>query len=643
MQDFDHIAIEKLNLSRRTVHALARSGILTIGNLRQFYKDKDKFKIRNIGQKSLDEISKALNELPGNLPSLTQVEKHPVQLDLREDTKIDEEIQAPVDVLGLSPSIKGQLKKHGIKTIDDIRKVPDSVLLNINLIGPKNLAEIRRLLTKFVSKPTTAIVVETIKPPEKKPITWAEVVEGYFRNEKDVYCYILISRFGFEPKTLEEIATGLGVTRERVRQIQEAVAIRYLKYIRLSGAIGLLEKIEEIFSTYRDKLSLVSFESILTKEGLLGQLSQSITKEHIKNLNLLETLICWLNLLSNKRYNLQPIEFSVNISDLVRAGNVSISDHVTLLKVSTKQRRTIKRKVFFTGGITIKETMKILSADERIASLVLESLNLGKIDKEWFSLKNFETDKDNSKIPLRIAGLKMLAVNPEMEINTFYEGLRRHASRFYASIAPIHIISHILPLLGFEVIDSKVRTNLLTDSALSRSEKSLIAVIRKHEGVASFLEIAEEFFLQRLSLPSVSVTLKRSPIVEKADDGLYILRGTNILWPQIENARRRQKRFSQDAEITHGLDGIVRMKFTVSSYAFLTGVISSSGLRELSGSWSVVYDGKLLGEAKIDEAYLWGLAKLLKKLDVKMGERIQLALNTWNRTLSAEKVKNEPT
>jgi hypothetical protein len=348
-------------------------------------------------------------------------------------------------------------------------------------------------------------------------------------------------------------------------------------------------------------------------------------------------------LLSNKRYNLQPIEFSVNISDLVRAGNVSISDHVTLLKVSTKQRRTIKRKVFFTGGITIKETMKILSADERIASLVLESLNLGKIDKEWFSLKNFETDKDNSKIPLRIAGLKMLAVNPEMEINTFNEGLRRHASRFYASIAPIHIISHILPLLGFEVIDSKVRTNLLTDSALSRSEKSLIAVIRKHEGVASFLEIAEEFFLQRLSLPSVSVTLKRSPIVEKADDGLYILRGTNILWPQIENARRRQKRFSQDAEITHGLDGIVRMKFTVSSYAFLTGVISSSGLRELSGSWSVVYDGKLLGEAKIDEAYLWGLAKLLKKLDVKMGERIQLALNTWNRTLSAEKVKNEPT
>ena len=63
MQEFDHIAIETLNLSRRTYHALVRSGVLTIGNLRQFYKDKDKYQIRNIGQKSLDEISKALDGL----------------------------------------------------------------------------------------------------------------------------------------------------------------------------------------------------------------------------------------------------------------------------------------------------------------------------------------------------------------------------------------------------------------------------------------------------------------------------------------------------------------------------------------------------------------------------------------------------
>lgn len=83
------------------------------------------------------------------------------------------------------------------------------------------------------------------------------------------------------------------------------------------------------------------------------------------------------------------------------------------------------------------------------------------------------------------------------------------------------------------------------------------------------------------------------------------------------------------------------MRLTVSSYAFLTGVVGSYGIRELSGSWSVTHDDKPFGEAKIDDVYLWGLAKLFKKLDIKMGERIELALNTWNRTLSVEKVKNE--
>ena len=78
----------------------------------------------------------------------------------------------------------------------------------------------------------------------------------------------------------------------------------------------------------------------------------------------------------------------------------------------------------------------------------------------------------------------------------------------------------------------------------------------------------------------------------------------------------------------------------MSSYAFLTGVVGAYSIKELSGSWSVIHDSKAFGEARIDEVYLWGLAKLFKELDVKMGDRIELGFNTWNRTVSVEKVNN---
>jgi hypothetical protein len=645
MQEFDHISIEALNLPRRIYHALVRSRVLTIGNLRQFYLDKDKRQVQNIGQKSLEEISKALEELPNNSSLLPIAQKGPVQLQFQEDRILEKTAQSSIDVLSLSAAIRGMLKKYGIRTVDDLRKTPNSKLLNIKLIGPKKLIEINRLLDEFINNNSSSVVQQPIvhahvTTSEKKIITWSQVVEDYFRSEKDVYSYILISRFGYTPKTLEEIATELEVTRERVRQIQEAVAVRYLKHIRFSGVTRLLEKIEEVFSEYGDSLSLHSLKTILETEGVLGQFSETLKSNHIKNLDLLETLICWLSLISNKKYTLQPIEFSVDISELIKSGKISIRDHATLMSISKKERRKIKRKLMFTGGITIKEASKILSKDERVAFLVLKNLSLQKIDDQWFTFKSLADDKDNSKIPLRVAGLKMLAVNPMMNSDTFHDGLRRHASRFYAGMAPMHVVEHVLPKLGFEIKDSKVSTQLSVKGILSRSEKCLISAIKKNGEVASFLEIAEEFFLQNLSLPAVSVTLKRSPIAERVNEGFHKLRGTEISWQHIEDAKRRQKRFAQDDKITHGLDGVVRMKFTVNSYAFLTGVVGAYSVKELAGSWSVIHKDKSYGEAKIDEVYMWGLAKLFKELGVKMGDRMELGFNTWNRSLSVERIEH---
>jgi len=452
MQEFDHIPIESLNLSRRTYHALSRGGVLTIGNLRDFYTNRGKYRVRNVGDKSFGEIAKALESLDMSLPLSVLAEKDTVQLPIYDEEVIKTASQLSIDVLSLPRVIKGALKKNGVKTVKDLLTLSDSSLSSFNRVGPKALTTIKLCCEDFAKNYSAFIVAHPkLVVTEKKTATWGQIAEEYFSHEKDIYSYILISRFGFSPKTLEEIATELGVTRERVRQIKEAVAVRYLKHIRFSGAIRLLEKIEEVFATHGDGLSLSSLKAILKKEGVLGQFSEPIRTEHIRNLDLLETMICWLNLLSNKKYAMQPIEFSVDISDLTKSGRISIRDRATLMNIPKKERRKIRRKVLFTGGITVKEASKILSKDERVAVLALKDLNLQKVDDEWSTFNRLAKDEDNSRIPLRIAGLKMLAVNPIMDIDSFHDGLLRHASRFYAGIAPIYVIEHVLPILGFEI------------------------------------------------------------------------------------------------------------------------------------------------------------------------------------------------
>ncbi len=302
-------------------------------------------------------------------------------------------------------------------------------------------------------------------------------------------------------------------------------------------------------------------------------------------------------------------------------------------------RRKLRRKVRFTGGINIKEASKILSEDEHTTELVLRGLNLERIEDYWYSLNAHDAENDGSKIPLRIGGLKMLAVKPDIHFDIFYDGLRRYINRLYPSIAPKNVVAHILKLLGFEIDEQElVSSRLNKKNILSQSEKSLASAITRNGGVASFLEIAEEFFLQNLSLAAVSVTLKRSPIVEKVDEGLYKLRGTEISWHQIDIGKKRQKRFSQDEEVAHGLDGIVRIRLTVNSYTYLTGVVGSYSAKGMYGSWSVLHNDESFGDARMDESYLWGLAKIFKRLDVQMGDRIELAFNTWDRSLSVRKV-----
>ncbi|GEM_PF-2581236 len=655
MRDRNQDPIENLKLSSRIRHLLLRTGILTVSDIKIFMMRNNLMKIRQIGEKGSNEIINALDAYKEfSLPNV--VNEIPKRQSLISKEGID---KLSIDLIELPRTAKNPLKRKGIKTVGDLQNASEADLLEINRIGPKLLKEIKQTLFAIYANPDKYLVQsnflledEKVNDSQskiehiavelaKKKVNWSDIVQDHFEVEKDNYTFIMLSRYGVNPKTLEEIAVKFGVTRERVRQIQVAAALRFLNHVRLKrGSPEILKKVVEILSSHGDDLSLEKFREKLIEMDILGEFSTSFVSERISKVNLFEALICWLTLISNPKYSLVPAILPVDINSLKNSKIVSINDVEILRNISSKERRKIKRKVYFTGGINIKDAIALLSANERIATMVLDDLKLKKLENSWYTLNSFDVKVDGGKVPLRVAGLKILSITSEVDFSIFCDGLNKHVNRFYAMLAPPNVLKHFLPLLGFEISEyDKVSTKLSVAEALSKSENSVISAIVRNDGVASFYEIAEEFFQNKLSLPAVSVTLRRSPIVEKLDDGFYKLRGVEITWQQIEIAKKRQKRFSQDDEVIYGLDGVIRMNLTISNYAYLTGVIGVNKLRELSGSsWLIVHEKQSFGKAKMDDVYLWGLGPLFKSLNVQIGERIELGFDTRDKTLSMRKV-----
>ena len=76
--------------------------------------------------------------------------------------------------------------------------------------------------------------------------------------------------------TLEEIASEINVTRERVRQIQQLVARNFINHTRKLYNNELQLEIFDILNHYGKDLSLKTLKSILVKKRILGEFSAQI-------------------------------------------------------------------------------------------------------------------------------------------------------------------------------------------------------------------------------------------------------------------------------------------------------------------------------------------------------------------------------
>lgn len=233
-----------LGLSARPYNALMGDGITTIGQLAAMSREQIR-EVRNVGEKSLAEIEEKLTAYLSEHPLPDEAEKGPSEPEAQAvEPLLSQPLSPPPDptplgVLGLSARPYNALKRAGITTIGQLAAISRKQIWEVRNVGEKALAEIESKLEAYLADPSRfkapAVAKESpplplAPPPDSEmPDTSADEqtlpvqVEKWLSVLTDRQRQVIRWRYGLdgsEPETLEEVGQRLGITRERVRQIQ---------------------------------------------------------------------------------------------------------------------------------------------------------------------------------------------------------------------------------------------------------------------------------------------------------------------------------------------------------------------------------------------------------------------------------------
>lgn len=260
--------VSTLGLSVRSENCLSGSNIIFVGDLVQKSPD-ELMSIQNFGRRCLQEIETLLKKLELGLSMHIQADylnldeevlpPSPFSFGSEQSTPQEEETYFPhqddlkipaalralrfpldllkrVELLGLSARASNYLKSNNVTYLGDIVHLSESTLFRSRNLGRKTVQEIKDKLSVYELRLDMNI---RSWPPENLQALSAEydiylvqqntegLKQSFYRTLNKLsdpkHACILRSRIGVDtpPKTLEELGQELGITRERVRQIQK--------------------------------------------------------------------------------------------------------------------------------------------------------------------------------------------------------------------------------------------------------------------------------------------------------------------------------------------------------------------------------------------------------------------------------------
>jgi hypothetical protein len=393
--------------------------------------------------------------------------------------------------------------------IERILSEPDSIASVVR--GPELLAELE-LLAFAVARLEQLSLDEALN----------ELVVASARNRRNQIT-ALEARFGWSgdpPKTLEEAARPLGVTRERVRQIES----RFLKDLpsrlylpQLEAAIDTLESAAPIEINAAADLLVVT-----------GKCKRRLDVEAI-----IETA---------HRFR---FETDLAVDEVRHKGRLVVGSRSSVRNVATAARKLSGMAgVASVYEVSASEESNAATADE--CRRILRALsNVEFLNDDWFWVADLPTGRNRlSNIARRV-----LSVASPQTVHSIREGVRRAFTYRAKSNARYELLStppsDVLTTFfernpEFRIQDGSVQPIHPLDyrEELGDVDRALVEVFRSTAtGVLDRRGVVEACLARGLNESSVSIFLTYSPIVEHAGLDIWKLRGVGVDPTAIEALR----------------------------------------------------------------------------------------------------------
>lgn len=450
---------------------------------------------------------------------------------------------------------------------------------------------------------------------------------------------ILVARYGQHQQTLQEVADTLGLTRERIRQVEEKAKTKVTRWFakyspwRLQTALLLAKDLKE-------QISLLQWEAILLERNLVERLP----KETFHGLNTLEFALV---LLSANLAAKSP-EYTFRVPDNLRSAleypNLTADEIKASKALPKKELRAIRRQCRNSGAISAILLSRKFKTPVPAITKVLCVHGYTPLDEEWLTLlpqQGMPVSPRHSAFQANV--VKMISICGLLSVDEIRQGLQSHVSRFNLAVPPTRVLRMLLLIYGF-TIDSADRVTIPKSKrikvTLNAGEKTALSLIQKRGPIVTFQELSQDFSEKGLSQPLLSMILRHSVLFNHVDTGLYALRGAKITREEIEVALVRRPRIQHGGALHFSATGIITWEINVGAFGF-GGTIPAGEAARLSGEWKAIADNSDMGQIKVGDQQIWGLAKAFRKLAVKVGDRVALHFDPRIRQVQIEKMETK--
>jgi len=560
-------------LKIRTYNALRRAGISKIGQLKELVDSGTLITVNGLGDSSILEVTKALYEIAVS-------ESQPASM-ITKQVKSKKVTDEQVPVLETANVIQ-------------IQKLTIEKLITAGLLHPK-IQIFGNSLEEWLSENQAAPpsnVYEAFSILLYSSVNIVEELSYLLRGIPDKHITILVTRYGTHKLTLQEVGKNVGITRERARQIGNALKDNIknrLEYglnqitnpdksvsAKIRFGFPKIQTTLMLATDMGDEITYDKWTQTLNESGLIGKWGDCNLRDYAP----IDILVAILNIIEETKIaQLKIPNHLLNAFKLATDGTPDLPVKILHVRqtLPSKISKIIRQHTNFSGGVHIRWLSQEIKKDQVYLVDVMQALGYQYLSGDWFiprlKASNYLITKHDV---FHHALRKMSLYCGPLVVDDLCSGIRHAISRKSFPAPPPDILKLMLDIYEYNNEDELYYWDGEINEILSTGEEVLLDCIKQNGPVVHHSQLAQAIIDSNLSFASLHGTLNRTSLIKRVDTALYRVRGKSITREDIERARNFGERIPANVDVQFDKVGNVKVFATIGPLVKVTPIVKTT-------------------------------------------------------------------